>query len=497
MTSLARALPREKGVDSRLLAGFLDTVAAEKMELHSFLIYRSGAIVAEGYWHPYAADRLHMQHSSTKSWTATGIGFLIDDGLVKFEDKVVTFFPDDLPPQVSEHLAAMTVRDLLTMRTGHKTGISGGEWRGSRESWVKAFFREEVSDPPGKTFIYSSASSYMLSAIVTKVTGRTLHEFLEERLFAPLGMGKILWDLSPEGFNTGGNGLRCVSEDVVKFGVLHLNKGVRDGTRILSKEWVEAATSNQVDEVWMGALDGKRFLAPGTPGAAPAEKREGYGYQWWMTAHGGYRASGLYGQQCIVLPEQDAVIVFTGGLKPRDPRLMDAVYSQIIPALSGKADAEADEALEVRLKNLAMDVPDGVPASPTSEAVNGNIYVAEENDAGIKAIELSFDGSLVSLRLEDHRGSHIVTASCNGLHEGSTTMTGNTLHHEYQPDLMVCLANAAWISDRHLQLQWRFVETAFCDTVDCRFGDEGMTFDRQVNTNAGPLRMPTVTAHHR
>ncbi len=163
---LPRATPAEKGVDPAGILAFLDEVAAGGLELHSFMLFRGGAVVAEGFWRLYGADRVHMQHSATKSWTAAAVGLAIGEGRFGLDDKVIGFFPDQLPADVGDNLAAMTVRDLLTMRSGHSTGISGGEWRSMDSSWVEAFLREPVEEAPGRTFIYSSASSYMLSAIV-------------------------------------------------------------------------------------------------------------------------------------------------------------------------------------------------------------------------------------------------------------------------------------------------------------------------------------------
>lgn len=314
---LPRALPHERGVDPAGVVDFLQAVTEQGLELHSFLLYRQGAVVAEAYWQPYSAHRLHVQHSATKSWTATAIGLLIDDGRLSLDAKVVSFFPELCPQPISANLAAMTVEDLLTMRTGHTRGISGGDWRNLQSSWVEAFLNEPVDEPPGQSFIYSSASSFMLSAIVTQVTGQTMHALLQARVLDYLGLDHLEWDLAPGGFNSGGNGLSCTSEDSLKFGVLHLNHGQWQGRQLLSPEWVSEATRNQVQDVWMGEFDGKQYL-PRDKNKANEAQREGYGYQWWMTEHGGYYASGVFGQQCMVLPEQDTVIVFTCGLRLGD-----------------------------------------------------------------------------------------------------------------------------------------------------------------------------------
>ncbi|WP_395678358.1 serine hydrolase domain-containing protein [Inquilinus sp.] len=491
---LPRATPAEKGVDPAGILAFLDEVAAGGLELHSFMMFRGGAVVAEGFWKPYGADRVHMQHSATKSWTAAAVGLAIGEGRFALDDKVVGFFPDQLPAEVSDNLAAMTVRDLLTMRSGHTTGISGGEWRRMGGSWVEAFLREPVDEAPGRTFIYSSASSYMLSAIVTKVTGQTVRDYLEPRLFRPLGMGTILWDVSPEGVSSGGNGLCCVTEDVVKFGALHLQNGVWDGRQVLPAEWVREATRNQVDEVWMADLDGKRFRPRDPSKRSAADRREGYGYQWWMTPHDGYRASGVYGQQCVVLPALDAVIVVTAAMRNGDRRLMTGLWTHLVPALAGAGPdaARVQPELEARLAALALPEVEGADRSPVAAAVDGRRFVFEANEDGVAEISVNFAADRVVFSLSDHRGTHRIDSGFGHAVEGDTSMTGNLLHHEYQPDSLRVIARGVWRDERRLEMTWRFVETAFCDTVTLTFGDGDVRLDRRVNTNAGPLERPTL-----
>lgn len=491
---LPRARPSARDVDPRGIQAFLDAVADDGLELHGLMVFRAGAVIAEGYWAPYAAHRPHMLHSAVKSWTATAAGLAIADGLLSLEDKVVSFFPEHCPEEISPNLAAMTVEDLLTMRSGHATGISGGEWRSLRESWVAAFLREPVRFRPGEEFIYSSGSSYMLSAIVSRVTGQRIHDYLAERIFRPLGTGPASWDLSPEGYNTGGNGLSCTLEDMLKFGVLHLQDGVWEGQRLLPEGWVARATRNQVREAWIAPLDGKRFTARDAMPAAAVERREGYGYQWWMTADGGYRASGLFGQQCIVLPHHQAVIAVTGGLPIPEPRLLAHLWRHVVPALgSATPGAEAaEEALADRLGRLALPLPAGEVASPMQAAISGQRFTMEPNEAGVTAVGFDFAGDRCHFTLEDGRGLHRITAGLREPVEGETTMSGARLHHAYEPDRLQVVASATWIDAQQLCMTWRFVETAFCDTVLCHFDGGALRLERRVNTNAGPTALPPI-----
>ncbi|GIL38239.1 serine hydrolase domain-containing protein [Roseiterribacter gracilis] len=488
-TALPRATPSSQGTDPGGISRFLDEVQANELELHSLMIVQNGAVIAEAALQPYRLDVPHMQHSSTKSWTATAVGVAIDDKLLRFDDRVVDFFPEHRPAKVSDNLAAMTVQDLLTMRTGHRTGISGGEWRGSAESWIRLFLAEPVDDVPGDHFIYSSATSYILSAIVTKVTGRTAYDLLRERMMDPLGMGPVSWDVSPEGYNTGGNGLVCTTEDMAKFGLLHAQGGVWNGARILWDAWVRDATRNQVREVWIGDLDGKRYTRPDGPIDASL-RRPGYGFQWWMTADGGYYASGLFGQMCIIWPALNAVVVTTAGLQPRDRRLYQAIATHLVPALGGGRSG-TDAALAARLRTLALpDKPQGETTSPRADARRS--WRIEPNEDGVTDVELQFSANRCVFAMTDARGTHRIEVGLGTPVEGTTTMTGAKLHHAYQPDSMRVVAQGAWETPDRFVMRWRFIETAFCDTVVCSFAGDELRLDRSVNTNSSATTRPTL-----
>ena len=189
------------------------------------MLYRHGNVVAEGWNWPYASHRPHIMHSLTKSVTACGVGLAIDDGHFSLEDRIVSFFDDDLPTDLNDNLGRMTVRDLLTMQSGHAISVSGSEFRPIRTSWVTEFFKIPVAHKPGTFFMYSSAVSFMLSAIVTRTTGESVRDYLEPRMFQPLGISGLTWNASPNGISSGGNGLTWRTADSLKLGILHLNKG--------------------------------------------------------------------------------------------------------------------------------------------------------------------------------------------------------------------------------------------------------------------------------
>ena len=208
-------------------------------DLHSFMLLRHGQVVARGWWSPYAAQRPHMLFSLSKSFTSTAVGLAVAEGRLTVDDPVLSFFPEDAPAKVSPNLAAMRVRDLLSMSTGHAKDATGRATHKKEGNWVKGFLSLPVRYAPGTHFVYNSAATYMLSAIVQKLTGMTLLDYLRPRLFEPLGIDNPTWESCPRGINTGGWGLSVRTEDIARFGQLYLQKGVWKGQRILPEAWVE------------------------------------------------------------------------------------------------------------------------------------------------------------------------------------------------------------------------------------------------------------------
>jgi len=283
--------------------------------LHSFMILRHGRVIGEGWWKPESADKPHALASLSKSFNATAVGLAIADGKLKLDDPVLKFFPGDAPADPSDNLKAMTVRDLLTMSCGHDTEPKGGPGGPS----VKQFLAHPVPHKPGTHFQYNTLGSYTLSAIVTKVTGQTVLDYLKPRLFAPLGIENPRWDASPEGNTLGGYGLYLRTEDLAKFGQLYLQKGKWNGRQLVPEKWVEQATSKQVpNEQESHSKIGVDWV-------------QGYGFQFWRCTHNAYRGDGAGGQLCVVMPDQDAVVAITAESGDFQGE-MNAIWDHFYPA---------------------------------------------------------------------------------------------------------------------------------------------------------------------
>ncbi|MBR2195278.1 MAG: serine hydrolase [Salinivirgaceae bacterium] len=285
------------------------TDSVDGVMLQSVMIAQHGKVVYERWMNGGAADSAHVMHSVSKSFCATAVGMLVDDGKLKVTDKVISFFPDQLPAEVSDNLKAMTVRDLLTMNCGHETEPRTRGVDSENIDWVSAFLAHPVTKEPGTWYCYNSIGTYMLSAIVQKITGQKVVDFLTPRLFEPLRIDKPRWDESPQGINCGGWGLYIKTEDMLKFGQLFLQQGQWEGKQLLSREWVAEASKYQVPSVPAGTrpdeVEAKGLTTDNCAWLL------GYGYQMWRCPDNAYRADGARGQYIIVMPDQDAVIAIT------------------------------------------------------------------------------------------------------------------------------------------------------------------------------------------
>ncbi len=466
-----RSTPEAEGISPASILAFLDAMAAAKHELHSLMVLRHGRVVAEGWWAPYAAELRHTMYSMSKSFTSTAVGFAVVEGKLSVEDKVVSFFPHDLPEKVSENLAALRVNDLLSMAVGSETEPTQLMVRS--ENWVKTFLAHNIAHTPGTQFMYNSAATYMCSAIVQKVTGQPVLDYLGPRLFQPLGITGMTWENCPLGINTGGWGLSIRSEGLAKFGQLFLQKGQWKGKQLLPAAWVEEATSFKIQQPG----DDK----PGRP-KAKNDWLQGYCYQFWRCQHGGFRGDGAFGQFTIVLPEQDVVIVMTSEDKNMQGEL-DLVYEHLLPAMKAEAlpaDAATHKKLQQRLASLELAPPKGQATAPTAARINGKAFKLEANDLGLTRVHFEFAKDACIFTAHAGEAQHRIACALGYWQLGATAMPGTPPRltpggkPKIQPTSKVA-ASATWTDDNTLQLTWRYYETPHHDTVTCKFDGDAVS----------------------
>jgi len=341
-TSLPRSSPEAQGVSSAGIRAFVEAADQRVRTMHSFMLVRHGYVVAEGWWKPEAADKPHVLHSLSKSFTSTAVGLAVAEGKLSVDDPVLKFFQEEAPAEPSQNLKAMRVRDLLMMSAGQD---SEAALRKSPDTpWVKAFLAHPVPFKPGTHFLYNTPGSYMLSAIVQKATGQTVLDYLRPRLFEPLSIENPEWGASPQGISFGGWGLMIRTEDIAKFGQLYLQKGRWNGKQLVPASWVEQATARQTSN-----------------GSNPASDwDQGYGFQFWRCRYGAFRGDGANGQFCIVMPEQDAVVAITADTRDMQAEL-NVVWDKLLPAIQAiplAANAEEEAKLKQTLANLVVAAPE-------------------------------------------------------------------------------------------------------------------------------------------
>ena len=267
-------------------------------ELNSVMVIKDGKLLEEHYDCCYGPDFLNVCWSASKTFTATAVGFAVQDGLLSVEDKLVKFLdPGQLPETVSDTLASLSVYDLLRMASGLKIDPIGPTGSGELKTPTRTTLEAGFKFAPGERYAYNSHNTYLLSVIVTKVTGKLVQDYLQEKLFTPLGIKDYHWDISAEGYNMGGWGLYISTESLAKMGQFFLQKGEWEGVQLLNKEWMEAAMSPQIYQ-----------------NGEPEDGNDhalGYGYQMWCGQHGSARLDGAHGQWSIICPEKNAVIVIT------------------------------------------------------------------------------------------------------------------------------------------------------------------------------------------
>ena len=479
-SQLPRSSPEAQGIGSSDILAFIQAADEQVDTMNSFMLVRHGRVVAEGWWGPYDAQTPHILYSLSKSFTSTAVGLAIAEGKLSLDDEVLKFFPEDAPAQASANLRAMRVRDLLRMATGHQTEaqLRQDEPGTKNDPWTKKFLAHPVPFKPGTHFLYNSPGTYMLSAIVQKVTGMTVLDYLRPRLFEPLGFENPSWGTSPQGISAGAYGLSVRTEDIARFGQLYLHKGLWKGRQLIPKAWVEEATALQTSN-----------------GSSPkSDWDQGYGYQFWRCRHNAYRGDGAFGQYCIVIPELDAVVAITSGVRDMQS-VMNLVWEKLLPAMKANSlpeDAAARRKLEAKLASLAVRLPSGQPTAPLAAKVSGRWYEFPENERGIQSVALDLNLESPALIVRTARGE-TRTPIGMGFWTKSRVGFANGLDKFLSvPTHPLVAASGAWTADDVYTVKIIAYETPFYTTLAFRFDGDRLLLDGGHNVAFGPTKLPQL-----
>ncbi len=338
-------------------------------------------------------------------------------------------------------------------------------------TWEKTFLSLPVVFKPGSQFMYNSGASYMLSSIIKKATGQTAHEYLKSRLYQALNIVNTTWGENFEGINMGASHLRMPTEGIAKFGQLYLQKGMWNGQQILSKEWVAAASSKQIES-------GKNDSSWGY----------GYGYQFWMNPPGGFRADGAFGQFSMVLPELDAVVVITSE-SISTKTTMQIVWDKLLPEMKDaplKKNPDEHNKLLEELKALKYDPPKMIASSSVESKISGKYFMLDKNEFNARSVSFSFakDKCVFTLK-EDGRLDIKITNGLNfWIREGNLKPAPHSLFSLRRIDFdSIVAASYTWQNENTLLLTWRFIETVHGDCLTCIFDEDRITIKFLLSVN--------------
>jgi CubicO group peptidase (beta-lactamase class C family) len=465
---LLKGLPEDHNLSSRNLLDFFSQIEQSELAVNSFMLLQDGVVTAESARAPYRLDQPQLLYSLSKSFTSIAVGIAVDEGLLQLEDSVISFFPDKLPDAVSSNLAKMTVHHLLSMTAGHHDNIYGAV--AQEEDWVRAFLAQEVPHEPGSHYVYSTHSTYMLSAIIERVSGQSLTGFLQPRLFEPLAIPRPVWETCPLGITAGGMGLSLSTESIAKFGQLLLNKGEYNGNRIVSEHYLALAVREQSDNRLSAPID-------------RIDSAQGYGYQFHLCRRGCYRGDGSFGQLCLVAPGENIVIAATAafGSMQQLQTLLDLIYEYIIDRLGGQeADSEADN-LELQGKLAAWTYPFPLdqPGSSPLISLDDRSYRLGHNPHGLREIRLEKqkDRLTVQLSYGDERDNGLPFSLTERLY------AQDVFHKDLSLHLQEVVTSAAW-QDRHtLKLTLLYIETPYIVTYTIGFREQEIDLEFQINVS--------------
>ncbi|CAG7600011.1 hypothetical protein PAESOLCIP111_00359 [Paenibacillus solanacearum] len=479
MSRLHFGFPENHGLSSKALSRFFDQVEHHSLQLNSFMLLQDGVVTAQMWRAPYRTDRPQLLYSLSKSFTSIAAGIAIDQGYFRLDDRVVGFFPDRCPEQISANLSKMTVHHLLSMNTGHRANIYS-DVTGTTD-WVKAFLAMEVECEPGSHYSYNTPATYMLSAILREATGQHLVDFLMPRLFEPLGIDRPVWETCPLGTAAGGMGLSLTTESVAKFGQMLLDKGKYNGRTIVSEAFIAQATQEQSDN---------------RPGAKDIDSAQGYGYQIHLGRRNCFRGAGAFGQLCLVAPEQRIVIAATAAFaKGQSQQLLDLIYEHILGEVERDSSVPPmmDErtALQERLAGMTYPVLEVRPIPVDIADYDGRWFGIEDNPEKLRKLGFARKADRLIVRLCcDERELRELEFDFH---------TPVRQHDVFVKDLSVhrqeVVAYAGWLDRATLKLTLLYIETPYCASYTIRFHDDGI--ELQFVMNVSMTAMNYKAAGHR
>lgn len=375
---LPRVEPTDVGIEPRQLTLLYDSLLTSDLtELHHLVVVVDGKVAGEIHPAPFKAEHRHTLYSVSKTFAAVAVGLAIEDGLLSVDDELAKFFPE-----YGKTIKGVKVKDMLTMRSGFKTE---GGMRNSQSDWVKYYLSRPLTSKPGVKYSYDSIETYLLSAVVQKVTGKDILTLLNERVFHPMGIDDVEWELCPKGIVTGGWGIYMTAEAQAMFGQLLLQRGEWEGKQLVPAQWVDEMMTVRV-----------------------VRKANDYGYQIWLCEYpGAWRADGAFGQYIIIVPQKDMVVVLNQCSRSKGWPERGNIWNTVVKNSKGcvvEADPDELDSLKNYVANASLPLLKGAADNSLAKQYNGKEYKLPKNKLGWKSIKLNFEKNKFILDVVDAEG---------------------------------------------------------------------------------------------
>ena len=447
--------PENQGISSADIKKYIKLLENSGLSTHDVIISKGDAIVYENYWAPFHKDFLHRMYSVTKSYVGIAVGFLEQDGLVSLDDKIIKYFPEEMENQTDENFKNQTIRDMLMMSTAK---LPESWFINKPEDRVKFYFSNKTpqSRPSGTIFQYDSTGSFVLGALVERLTKKTLVDYLREKALDKIGFSKEAYCLKcPGGHSWGDSGLICTAQDLLKTARFVLNGGKWNGEQLLNKEFVQAATSNLIQTNQYGHTRHDHY---------------GYGYLIWRGAQNSFAFNGMGCQFAICVPHKDLILIYNGdnqGNGDAGKIIIDNFFSMIVDnacdtALSENKPAHS-ELLEYS-KGLKLFSAKGESKTPFEQEINGVWYDAEPNPMGISKFRLVFEHGEGRFEYTNEQGDKTIKfGMCENVfdyfpQEGYSNEIGTVPTKDFY---YKCAASAAWIEPHKIFIKVQIIDTYF------------------------------------
>ena len=430
--------PEAQGIQSEHILHTIKRLEMCKIPMHSILIMRNDHLVYEGYYQPYNALKHHRMFSISKTFTAIAVGHLITLGKLHLDDHIADYFPEKCPENLHPWIKAMTIRNMLEMRTCHSTTTYK---HNMKSDWVASFFHVQPDHPAGTVFHYDTSSPHVLCALVEKITGKSLYDYIKEDVMPELELsqdGFMLTD--PFKVSMGGSGLCCTSTDLLKVGYFLLHDGNINGRQVINKDYLANACSD---------------LNPTIVKAGNPSESQGYGYQIWRHERDGYVAYGMGGQYIFVCPKQNMVIVTTAdtqGYGGANQLIHNAIFEELLDKICDRPLAENTEALhELRALTETLKIPAvaGNTTSPIVDDINSKTFDLLENPLTLSQAALSFHEDSGTLVLQGAQGTWTFSFGLGKMAESTLPLC--PMHY---------VASGAWLTDQIFYMKGHICDTS-------------------------------------